>query len=163
MPDFIPFLSAALDQFQATGGGRTQRFHYAPWGRHQDDRRWAEVASLTGPGGTTTDTLFTVRPISQPRRVADIGSGVQRGRQSVDVMLYWADGDDITDPAAYRKAVQEAVEAIVRSVEKTTPGYTYLQPVNSLDGNSLLGDPSSVNAFLHIISVEGEYHEVYGP
>lgn len=158
--DLTTVLAPLLTGFTATGGGRIQRFDYLPWTRHQDQNAWSALPIKAG-SETANRSAFSIRHVDHPRRPGDIGGGVSIDRPSVDVMVWWADGEDVTDPDAFRKAVVAAVEAIVRANEKALTGFTYAWVSNSLDGDFLAGAPTGSWSHLAIVTVAADAHEVY--
>lgn len=165
--DVIPAVGALLDAVKVNAGGRVQRFQFLPWGRHQDQDAWSALPLAgQGPAPNTTvgDSAFSIRQVSNVARVADIGGGAALGRQVMDVLLWWQDGEDVTDPDAYRNAVVRAVAAIVRANEKSVAGASFVAVSNSINGDFLDADAGTgSHRHLQVITLEAFWDDVYGP
>lgn len=165
MRDVVPELSALLDGFTATGGGRTQRFSFLPWGRHLSAQRQAALPAQAGLE-TAPRGVVTIRPVSNPQIVTDIGGGAERNRQTVDVHVLWADGPDVAEgngPLLWRRAVSYAVAAAVHANEKNVGQAWFTRITNEIDGTQLLQD-GGTGTLQHelIVTVEAVADEVYG-
>lgn len=166
MKDAIALVGALLDAVKAQGGGRVQRFQFLPWGHHQDQDRWSALPLAgQGPAPVTTvgDSAFSIRQVSNVARTADVGGGAAIGRQVMDVMLWWQDGEDVLDPDAFRDAVTRAVAAIVRANEKAVAGFTFVAVVNSINGDFLeAAAGTGSHRHLQVVTVEAFWDDVYG-
>lgn len=160
--DVRPALATILDGVTANAGGRKQRFKYLPWGHAQDDRRWAAIQSATVAGGTAPDSVITTRQVANPTSEASIGGNAARNRQTIDVMVWWQDGADVTGPDAWRDAVVRAVTAVIRANRRTTTPAKWVQVIDVRDGDTFLGAFAQVADHLAVITIQAEAHEVYG-
>lgn len=159
----IPALAALLDGLSVVTAQRSQVYRFMEWGTHLNQRIYS---AKVGVG----EAMLTLREIANPNANADMGGGASKNKQSVDIMLSFAEGDDLTGPAAaalamtnYRKAVVNAVKTIIHANEKTVAGTTFVQITNTIrNADELVGDLGVGNLrCLVIVTVEGEMHEVY--
>lgn len=155
MQDILPELASLLDGFTATGGGRTMQHVYLPWGRHWDQKRWAEIR-------TAGKSMVTVKPVSNVHVTSDIGGGAEQNRQLVDVHVWWWDDADLTSPDLFRRALLAAIAAVVHANEKATGAAWFTRISNVVDGTALLqaGGTGTVNHEL-IVTVEATAVDVY--
>lgn len=161
--DITPALADLLAGFQAATAERTQVFRFLEWGNHwNQDLYSARVA--------VGESMFTIREVNNPTRNADMGGGAALNRQTVDVMVYFASGDDLSLPAVsptamsrFRNAIVDAVTAIVRAHEKSVTNSRFTQVINSLrNADNLVGSmPSNLDALV-IVTVQAEGDAVYG-
>lgn len=124
--DILPELGALLNGIQVVDPVLV--FDYVAYGPHWDMDR--HVAKDHG--------IVYARQTSKPTRRSNMGGGASRGSQFVEIRAEFEDHEDIADMDTYKRAVREAVEAVIRANEHD---FTDSFSVAVVDG---AGDPSEL-------------------